>query len=162
MTNPQLQDPEALGPPERPYGRRLQDDLSTAVIETEGVLFEAQGLPPSARECLACDAVYLYYAQLTCTCDLETLRELLTTLRCLERNPPPLRAGAMADMVVQLDPIIVEFGTGAPWSGEMAEVAANGSTRFGEAPITIAVRGAGKRDAKRRLAYLFRGLGVPA
>ena len=161
MTNPQLKDPAALSAPARPYGSSLSDDLDVAICETEMVLSEAQGVPHSARECLACEAVYLCYAQLTFACDLETLRQLLTTLRCLERNPPPIRATALADMVIALNPITVEFGAGAPWTGEMAELAANGLTPFGEHPITVAVRGVGTRDTKRRLAYLFHSLGVP-
>ena len=162
MTNSQLKDPGALGAPARLSASRLLDDLDMAISETEKVLSEAQSVPPSARECLACEAVYIWYTQLNCACDLETLRELLATLHGLKRKPPPLRASSLAEMVIALNPITVEFGTGAPWTGDMAELAANGIFRFGEDPIKVAVRGAGKRAAKRRLAYLYRSLGVPA
>lgn len=126
------------------------------------MLSEAHGLPPSAHECLAGDTVYICYTQLSSACDLETLREVLETLRRLKRNPPRLRASSLADMVIALNPITASFGSGAPWSGKMGEIAANGIMRFGETPITVAVRGAGKRATKRRLAYLYRSLGVPA
>ena len=122
---------------------------------------QAQGIPPAARGCLWLDVPF-HYALLHYDCDAENIRELVTELRSLRENPPQPRAASLADAVIALDPIAVEFGVGAPWTGDMAWIAADCVSMLGDSPIQVAVRGAGKCAAKRKLAYLFRSLGVPA
>ena len=127
----------------------------------EYVVPQAQGIPPAARGFLWLDVPF-HYALLHYDCDAENIRELVTELRSLRENPPQPRAGSLADAVIALDPIAVEFGVGAPWTGDMAWIVADFVSMLGDNPIRVAVRGAGRCAAKRKLAYLFRSLGVPA
>ena len=146
----------------KPPPPRLKEDLDVALDYLEEyVVPQTQGIPSAARGCLWLDVPF-HYALLHYDWDAENIRELVTKLRSLRENPPQPTATSLADAVIALDPIATEFGVGAPWTGDMAWIAADCVSMLGDSSIQVAVRGAGKCAAKRKLAYLFRSLGVPA
>ncbi|MDE0125352.1 MAG: hypothetical protein OXN97_12330 [Bryobacterales bacterium] len=141
----------------------LQDDLLASLEAVEAAL--ALQAPASALECLSAEA-HLCSTCLSFPANPADMRKLLRRLRSMldgRESLPALTAPSLARLIVDLDPVEASFSSCAPWSGVMDRVTKSDEFRFiGEAPVRVAVRGAGRADAERRIAWLLRQMGVPA
>ena len=146
----------------------LREDLDTSIEYLEGAL-EGFGepLPPRVRECLSVDVLFSYVL-LAYNADAAELRKALGRLRLMREDLrrgtfPELTAASLARAVVALDPFGVSFFEGSCWTGGMVRLMKSGNLfSFGNDPILFPVRGADKRSAERKIAWLLCQLGVPA
>lgn len=141
----------------------LRDDLLASLEAVEAAL--ALQAPTPALECLSAEA-HLCSACLSFPANPADMRKLLRRLRSMldgRESLPALTAPSLARLIVDLDPVEASFSSCAPWGEVMDCVTKSDEFRFiGEAPIRVAVRGTGKADAERRIAWLLRQMGVPA
>ena len=141
----------------------LRGDLRASIEAAEAAL--ALEAPGPALECLSVEAI-LSFARLSFPVNGASLRHLLRRLRHLldgRDSLPALEAQSLARLIVDLDPVTASFCNYAPWREAMEPVTKSDKFRFiGEVPISVAVRGADKASAERRIVWLLRQLGVPA
>ena len=146
----------------------LREDLDDAIEYLKGAL-EGFGepIPPRVRECLSVDVLFSC-ARLAYNADAAELRKALGRLRLMREDLrrgtfPELTAASLARAVVALDPFAVSFFEGSCWTGGMARLTKSENLfSLGNDPILFPVRGADKRSAERKIAWLLCQLGVPA
>ena len=146
----------------------LREDLDAAMECLEGALKGfGEPVPRRVRECLSVDVLFPH-ARLAYNADAAELRKALDRLRLMREDLrrgtfPELTAASLARAVVALDPFAVSFFEGSCWTGGMARLTKSGNLfSFGNDPILFPIRGADKRCAQRKIAWLLCQLGVPA
>lgn len=145
----------------------LREDLDMAIQYLEAVL-RCFGDPirPEALECLSANfgfgAMWLHF-----NAGRAEVERLLVALRLLLDAPGEgIRmptAKALARVTVELDPIIAIPCESLFRSGVMERLREGGRLHsFGDLPLLVAVRGADKAEAEKKIAWLLSQMGVPA
>ena len=148
---------ETAGKPDIGVASFMNDDIDLAIDRIEAALtgFDLP-IPPEALDYFLVD-IWFLNMNLTYTADAAELQELLGRLHSLKRRLAG-RIKEPAVLIVDLDPILAKPAQGSEcWTGPMAQATANqsGLMAFDDNPIAVAVRGASRAAAVRKLTWLL-------